>query len=248
MFTPSQPSSSNGKRAVVVTSWTSDPRTTNPTHRKFECPTHWTSEYCLAYALLEGDDMFERYTEKARRVVFFARYEASQYGSPFIETEHLLLGLLREDKQLANKYLKTARESADSIRQEIESKITKRPRTSTSVEVPLSQECKRILANAATEAEALNQKNVGTEHVLLGMLREEKCFAAELLLKRGIRHAAIREELTKAGGATPVPVNQGGRGRETSLLAEFSRDLTAAAQQGQLDPLVGREPELERLI
>src|SRR5271154_2146763 len=191
--------------------------------------------------------MFEKYTEKARRVVFFARYEASQYGSPFIETEHLLLGLLREDKALANKYLKTARESADTIRQEIESKIVKRPRTSTSVEVPLSQECKRILASATEEAERLNQKNVSTEHVLLGMLREEKSFAAELLTRRGIRLATIREELTKSGGATGVPVNQRS-GKETSLLAEFSRDLTEAAREGKLDPLVGREDELERVV
>jgi len=191
--------------------------------------------------------MFEKYTEKARRVVFFARYEASQYGSPFIETEHLLLGLLREDKALANKYLRTARESADTIRTEVESKIVKRARTSTSVEVPLSQECKRILAAASSEAEGLNQKSVSTEHILLGILREEKSFAAELLSKRGIRLSTIREELTKAGGATPVSVNQRG-GKETSLLAEFSRDLTESARQGLLDPLVGREPELERVV
>ena len=188
--------------------------------------------------------MFERYTEKARRVVFFARYEASQYGSPLIETEHLLLGLLREDKALANRYLRTARESADNIRTEIESHMVKRQRTSTSVEVPLSQECKRILEFAVAEAEALNQKNVNTEHILLGILREEKCTAAELLTKRGIRIQAIREELTKTGGER-VPVN---RPKESSLLAEFSRDLTQAAMQGQLDPLVGRENELERVV
>ena len=96
--------------------------------------------------------MFERYTEKARRVIFFARYEASQYGSPFIETEHLLLGLLREDKALANRFLRT-HGSIESIRKEIESRITVRERISTSVEVPLSQECKRILTFAAEEAE-----------------------------------------------------------------------------------------------
>src|SRR6185437_1957382 len=89
-----------------------------------------------------------------RRVIFFARYEASQYGSPYIETEHLLLGLLREDKALANRFLR-AHGSIESIRKQIESRITVRERISTSVEVPLSQECKRILNYAAEEAERL---------------------------------------------------------------------------------------------
>ena len=122
--------------------------------------------------------VFERYTEKARRVIFFARYEASQYGSPYIETEHLLLGLMREDKALANRFLRQ-QGSIESIRKEIEARITIRERISTSVEVPLSAECKRILNMAAEEAERLGHKHVGTEHLLLGILREEKCFGAE---------------------------------------------------------------------
>ena len=108
-----------------------------------------------------GEPVFERYTEKARRVIFFARYEASQYGSPYIETEHLLLGLLREDKALANKFLRSSG-SIESIRKEIEARITVRERISTSVEVPLSQECKRILNFASEEAERLGHKHVGT--------------------------------------------------------------------------------------
>ncbi len=116
--------------------------------------------------------MFERYTEKARRVIFFARYEASQYGSPYIETEHLLLGLMREDKALANRFLRQ-QGSIESIRKEIEARITIRERISTSVEVPLSAECKRILNMAAEEAERLGVKHVATEHLLLGILRED---------------------------------------------------------------------------
>ena len=99
--------------------------------------------------------MFERYTEKARRVIFFARYEASQYGSPYIETEHLLLGLLREDKALANRFLRT-HGSIESIRKEIESRITVRERISTSVEVPRdsgSRLCRRaFLCRSAFDA------------------------------------------------------------------------------------------------
>ncbi len=187
--------------------------------------------------------MFERYTEKARRVIFFARYEATQYGSPYIETEHLLLGLLREDKALANRFLR-AHGSIESIRKEIEQRITIRERISTSVEVPLSQECHRILKYAAEEADRLNHKHVGTEHLLLGILREEKCFGSELLQERGLRLSTLREEMARAAGEK-VAVN---RPKETSLLAEFSRDLTQAAMEGQLDPLVGRERELERAI
>ena len=176
-------------------------------------------------------------------MIFFARYEASQYGSPYIETEHLLLGLLREDKALANRFLRT-HGSIESIRKEIESRITVRERISTSVEVPLSQECKRILNYAAEEAERLGHKHVGTEHLLLGVLREEKSFGAEILLERGLRLSTVREELARSAGEK-VPVN---RPKEASLLAEFSRDLTQAAMEGQLDPLVGRDRELERAI
>src|SRR6266478_6510156 len=188
-------------------------------------------------------NVFERYTEKARRVIFFARYEASQYGSPYIETEHLLLGLMREDKALANRFLRQ-QGSIESIRKEIEGRITIRERISTSVEVPLSAECKRILNMAAEEAERLGVKHVGTEHLLLGILREEKCFGAEILMERGLRLPSLREELARTSGEkTPAS-----RPKETSLLAEFSRDLTSAAAEGSLDPLVGREGEVDRVI
>ncbi|HUE57594.1 MAG TPA: ATP-dependent Clp protease ATP-binding subunit [Candidatus Udaeobacter sp.] len=187
--------------------------------------------------------MFERYTEKARRVIFFARYEASQYGSPYIETEHLLLGLMREDKALANRFLRQ-QGSIESIRKEIEARITIRERISTSVEVPLSAECKRILNMAAEEAERLGHKHVGTEHLLLGILREEKCFGAEILMERGLRLSTLREELARTSGEKTAAA----RPKETSLLGEFSRDLTQAASEGSLDPLVGREGEVERVI
>ena len=110
--------------------------------------------------------MFERYTEKARRVIFFARYEASQFGSPYIETEHLLLGLLREDKALTNRFLRS-HQSVESIRKQIEGHTTIREKVSTSVDLPLSNECKRVLAYAAEEAERLSHKHIGTEHLLL---------------------------------------------------------------------------------
>jgi len=179
--------------------------------------------------------MFERYTEKARRVIFFARYEASQFGSPYIESEHLLLGLLREDKALTNRFLRSST-SVESIRKQIEGHVQIREKVSTSVDLPLSHECKRVLAYAAEEAERLSHKHIGTEHLLLGLLREEKCFAAEILHERGLRLSNIREELARQASEKV----SGARSKESSLLAEFSRDLTQSAMDNLLDPLVGR--------
>src|SRR5678815_4984318 len=187
--------------------------------------------------------MFERYTEKARRVIFFARYEASQFGSPYIETEHLLLGLLREDKALANRFLRS-HAAVESIRKQIEGHTTIREKVSTSVDLPLSHECKRVLAYGAEEAERLNHKHIGTEHLLLGLLREEKCFAAEILHERGLRLSTIREELARSQSEKVAS----SRPKESSLLAEFSRDLTQAAMDSSLDPLIGRDYELERVV
>src|SRR6202453_2297969 len=186
--------------------------------------------------------MFERYTEKARRVIFFARYEASQFGSPYIETEHLLLGLLREDKALANRFLRS-HAAVESIRKQIEGHTTIREKVSTSVDLPLSHECKRVLAYGAEEAERLNHKHIGTEHLLLGLLREEKCFAAEILHERGLRLSSLREELARSQSEKVAQ-----RPKESSLLAEFSRDLTQAAMDSTLDPLIGRDYELERVV
>src|SRR5438132_5132048 len=141
--------------------------------------------------------MFERYTERARRVIFFARYEASQFGSTTIETEHLLLGLIREDKNLTNRCLRN-HSTIESIRKEIEGRTTIREKVSTSIDLPLSNECKRILAYAAEEAERLNHRHIGTEHLLLGILREPSCIAAAILDQRGLKLNALREELVRA--------------------------------------------------
>ena len=187
--------------------------------------------------------MFERYTEKARRVIFFARYEASQFGSPYIESEHLLLGLIREDKALANRFLRS-HAAIESIRKQIEAHTQVREKVSTSVDLPLSHECKRVLAYAAEEAERLSHKHIGTEHLLLGLLREEKCFAAEILHERGLRLATIREELARSQSEKLLS----NRPKESSLLAEFSRDLTQSAMDGVLDPLIGRANEVDRVV
>ena len=150
--------------------------------------------------------MFERYTERARRVIFFARYEASMFGSPYIETEHLLLGLLREDKGLLRELIPNL--NAESIRQQIEGATLIREKIHTSVDLPLSNECKRVLAYAAEEAERLNHRHIGTEHLFLGLLREEKTFAARLLTESGVRIESARAEI--AGLSDAVAAGAGG--------------------------------------
>ena len=147
--------------------------------------------------------MFERYTEKARRVIFFARYEASQYGSPYIETEHLLLGLLREDRALVKRFLGESNVEP-GIRTEIEGQITQRERISTAVEVPLTAECTKVLKLAGEEADRLGHRHIGTEHVLVALIRVEGSLAAKLLRKRSLKPEAIREQLAKTPGSVSV--------------------------------------------
>jgi len=188
--------------------------------------------------------MFERYTERARRVIFFARYEASQLGSNSIETEHLLLGLIREGKGLTSRIFSKSHLSMESIRKDIEGRALYRDKVSTSVDIPLSGESKRVLGYASEEAERMLHNYIGTEHILLGLMREEKSVAAGILGEKGMRLNSVREDIVSL-------LNEKanlGKTKETPLLSEFSRDLTEAAARGALDPLVGREDELARII
>ena len=139
--------------------------------------------------------MFERYTEKARRVVFFARYEASQFGSPEIDTEHLLLGLVREDHGLIHKWLPNL--SEQSVRQKIEAQIVRHDPIPTSVDLPLSSSAKKVLKHAAEESARLARQHIGTEHLLLGLLDEERSFAAVLMLQAGADVASLRAQFAQ---------------------------------------------------
>jgi ATP-dependent Clp protease ATP-binding subunit ClpA len=141
--------------------------------------------------------MFERYTERARRVLFFARYEASQLGSLSIETEHLLLGLMREGKGLIGRILGRAHLSPENVRREVEGRTVFREKVSTSVEIPFSAETKRVLGYAAEEADRLLHNYIGTEHLLLGLLREERSVAASILMDKGMRLHTVREDIVQ---------------------------------------------------
>jgi uncharacterized protein (TIGR02246 family) len=144
--------------------------------------------------------MFERYTEKARRVIFFSRYEASQYGSPTIETEHLLLGIVREEPQLMTRLLDDV-DIESRIRQEVEKRVTVHDRLPTFAEVPLSLDSKKILNFAAEEAQDLGQRHVGPEYLLLGILRVDKCVAAEILRAQGVTLDSARKRIANDSDA-----------------------------------------------
>ena len=139
--------------------------------------------------------MFERYTERARRVLFFARYEASQLGSLSIETEHLLLGLMRDAKGLIGRVFARAHLSPENVRREVEGRTVFREKVSTSVEIPFSLEAKRALGFAAEESDRLLHGYIGTEHLLLGVLREERSVAGSLLMEKGMRLQSVRDDI-----------------------------------------------------
>ncbi len=192
--------------------------------------------------------MFERYTERSRRVIFFSRYEALQYGSPLIAPEHILLGLMREDKTISARFFPFRHAlTVDSIRREVEERIVVRDRIPQSAELHLAPEVKRILFYANEESRHLKNKHIGPEHLLLGLVREEKSVAADILFQYGLRVQDVRDEIGRQTGE-PSPLSASSETSKTPNLLEFTRDLTSDAAQGKLDPLIGREPEIERLV
>jgi ATP-dependent Clp protease ATP-binding subunit ClpC len=193
--------------------------------------------------------MFERYTERSRRVIFFARYEALQYGSQVIAPEHILLGLMREDKTISARFFPFRHSlTVDAVRREVEERIVLRERIPQSAELHLASETKRILFYANEESRQLKNRHIGPEHLLLGMVREENSIAAEILFHLGLRLQDVRDEINRQSGAPPDITVTNKENSKTPNLLEFTRDLTADAAQGKLDPLIGREPEIERVI
>src|SRR5512146_619236 len=188
--------------------------------------------------------MFEKYNEKARRALFFARYEASKLGSKVIESEHLLLGILREGEDIIKEIFSRFNVKPEDVRREVEGDRIFVERISSTAELPLSEESKKILAYASHEAESMMHPYVGTEHLLIGILRVDTCLAGRILTNRGMNLYGMREEaiaLIKEREAVKQK-------KELPFLAEYARDLTILAAQGQFDPLIGREKEVERII
>jgi ATP-dependent Clp protease ATP-binding subunit ClpC len=188
--------------------------------------------------------MFEKYNEKARRALFFARYEASKLGSRVIESEHILLGVLREGEEIIKEIFSRFNVKPEQIRREVEGDRLFVDRISSSAELPLSEESKKILAYAAHEAESMLHQYVGTEHLLIGILRVESSTAARILTAKGLNVYGVREETISILKEREADKQK----KELPFLAEYARDLTAMAHQAQFDPLIGREKEVERII
>ena len=188
--------------------------------------------------------MFEKYNEKARRALFFARYEASKLGSRVIESEHILLGVLREGEEIIKEIFSRFNVKPEQIRREVEGDRLFVDRISSSAELPLSEESKKILAYAAHEAESMLHQYVGTEHLLIGILRVESSTAARILTAKGLNVYGVREETISILKEREADKQK----KELPFLAEYARDLTAMAHQQQFDPLIGREKEVERII
>jgi ATP-dependent Clp protease ATP-binding subunit ClpC len=142
--------------------------------------------------------MFERFTESARRVLFWARYEVSQLGGSTIETGHVLLGLVREDKGIVAHVLSASHVSAAELREEIRRRLAAPEKISTSVEMPFSAETKRVLELAADEADRMAHAAIGQEHLLVGLLREEQSLAAKMLNSRGLSLEGARQAIATA--------------------------------------------------
>lgn len=159
--------------------------------------------------------MFERFTEGSRRAIFFARYEAGRYGSPYIETEHLLLGVLREGP--LRKWFPNKGNIEPEIRAEIEKRITHRDRISTSAEIPLSNECKTVLNLAGETCKKLGHGKIELEHLLIAIFRVEESLGARVLLAHSFEPAALQEQLAKTMDQR----------REVESINEVSRTLNS---------------------
>ena len=188
--------------------------------------------------------MFEKFNEKARRALFFARYEASKLGSRVIESEHVLLGILREGEETVAELFRRFHVKPDDVRREIEGERVFVERISSTAELPLSEEAKKILAYAAHEAESMLHPTVGSEHLLVGVLRVEGCVAMRVLVQHGFDVYSLREEVV----AIARDRESAQQKKDLPFLSEYSRDLTALAAGEGFDPLIGREREVERII
>ena len=194
--------------------------------------------------------MNDKFTERVRKVIFLAREEASRLQHDSIGTEHLLLGLLREGEGIAATVLSNLGLDLDAIRQSVESMVAHTGGTLTIGEIPFTANARRVLELAVDEARQMGHSYVGTEHLLLGLIREGEGVAAKVLMDMGVDRKKVREETLKMlGGHSSAP--QQGEAEEkpeTPSLNQFGRDLTELAKEGKLDPIFGREIEIERLV
>ena len=197
--------------------------------------------------------MWQRFTERARRVVFFAQEEAGRLGENYVSTEHLLLGLVRENDSVAARILDRMGVSLGRIRSEIERQVT-RGDGRLGQDMQLTPRAKRVIDLAYDEARQLNNNYIGTEHLLLGLIREGEGLAGRVLAKLGVdlertrREVMALQDTDASSGSSSGPSSARQHRSRTPTLDEFGRDLTELARNDKLDPVVGRNTEIERVI
>lgn len=215
--------------------------------------------------------MYERFTDRARKVMQLANQEAQRFNHEYIGTEHILLGLIKEGSEVAANVLKNLDVDLRKIRLEVEKLVQSGPEMVTMGKLPQTPRAKKVIEYSMEEARNLNHNYVGTEHILLGLLREQEGVAAQVLMNLGLKLEEVREEVlnllghgieseggerggTERGGTGGGASGGGGEGggkaskSKTPALDSFGRDLTELARQSKLDPVIGREREIERAI
>jgi len=210
--------------------------------------------------------MYERFTDRARKVMQLANQEAQRFNHEYIGTEHILLGLIKEGSGVAANVLKTLEVDLRKIRLEVEKLVQSGPDMVTMGKLPQTPRAKKVIEYSMEEARNLNHNYVGTEHILLGLLREQEGVAAQVLMNLGLKLEDVREEVLNllghgmegdssregrgesGGSAEPGTGSSKGGKSKTPALDSFGRDLTELAKQGKLDPVIGREREIERAI
>ena len=209
--------------------------------------------------------MFERLTDRARKVMALANQEAQRFNHEYIGTEHILLGLVKEGSGVGANVLKNLDIDLRKVRLEVEKLVKSGPEMVTMGKLPQTPRAKKVIEYAIEEARNLNHNYVGTEHLLLGLLREHDGVAAQVLMNLGLKLEEVRDEVLNLLGAGVEPEEQtpeageppaGGQGgprraagkSKTPALDSFGRDLTELAKQGELDPVIGRSMEIERLV
>ena len=206
--------------------------------------------------------MYERFTDRARKVMQLANQEAQRFNHEYIGTEHILLGLVKEGSGVAANVLKNLEVDLRKIRLEVEKIVQSGPDMVTMGKLPQTPRAKKVIEYAMEEARNLNHNYVGTEHLLLGLIREQEGVAAQVLMNLGLKLEDVREEVlnllghgmegaegTSERGGTGQASASGKAGKsKTPALDSFGRDLTELARQGKLDPVIGRSNEIERVI
>src|SRR5688500_2117531 len=205
-------------------------------------------------------DMFERFTDRARKVMALANQEAQRFNHEYIGTEHILLGLVKEGSGVGANVLKNLDVDLRKVRLEVEKLVKSGPDMVTMGKLPQTPRAKKVIEYAIEEARNLNHNYVGTEHLLLGLLREHDGVAAQVLMNLGLKLEEVREEVLNLLGAgveseeQPQEQKSSGGGTaakgksKTPALDSFGRDLTELAREGQLDAVIGRKHEIERVM